>query len=177
VEGFADKMRRAAVLLMYRRGRMPGAREWELKAALGRGHEKILDRLNEVLSELGLELYKLRLEDGDIRYLIRVKDPLTRSQAKLCGWRIDNLAALAAAIADIVSKQGRSNRRDLEELISRKTGRWRSLNLIDAFVKSGYLEEDEEGMISLGWRTLAEVDLKDLMTLILGASQEKRATA
>ncbi|MGC8849421.1 MAG: hypothetical protein ACP5K1_06650 [Candidatus Bathyarchaeia archaeon] len=175
MEGYAEKIRRAALLLMYRRGRMPGAREWELKAVLGKDHLKVLDRLNQILSELGLEVYRLALEEGDSRYLVRVKGSMTRSQAKLCGWRIDHLAALAAAIADIVSKQGKSNRRDLEELLSRKIGRWRGLNLIEGFIRSGYLEEDEDGMISLGWRTLAEVELKDLMTLILGASQDERA--
>ncbi|MEM2122858.1 MAG: hypothetical protein QXE79_04395 [Candidatus Bathyarchaeia archaeon] len=176
IEGFGEKIRKAVFLLMYRRGRMPGAKEWELKATLGKEYVKVLDRLNQILSELGLEVYKLPVGEGDIRYLIRAKDTMTRSQAKLCGWRIDNLAALAAAIADIVSKQGRSNRRDLEDLISRKIGRWRSLSLIDGFIKSGYLEEGEDGMISLGWRTLVEVDLKDLMTLILGASQDTRTT-
>ena len=175
IEGFDEKIRKAARLLMYRRGRMPGAKEWELKTILGKEYPRVLDRLDRILSELGLEVFKFSTDDRDVRYLVRVKDGFTRSMAKLCGWRIDHLAALAIAIADIVSKQGKSNRRDLEDIISRKVGRWRGLNLLDGFIRSGYLEEDEKGMLSLGWRTLAEVDLKDLMAFILGASQDKRA--
>ena len=84
----------------------------------------------------------------------------------MTGWRIDNLAALAACLSLIVSKQGRSERKELEEIIGQKVGRWRALTLTDAFLRSGYLEEDEEGLVKLGWRTRAELDLENLMMLI-----------
>jgi len=66
----------------------------------------------------------------------------------------------------IVSKQGKSERKELEEVIGQKVGRWRALTLTDAFLRSGYLEEDEEGLVKLGWRTRAELDLESLMMLI-----------
>jgi hypothetical protein len=84
----------------------------------------------------------------------------------MTGWRIDNLAALAACLSLIVSKQGKSERKELEEVIGQKVGRWRALTLTDAFLRSGYLEEDEEGLVKLGWRTRAELDLENLMMLI-----------
>src|SRR5437016_4980383 len=88
----------------------------------------------------------------------------------MTGWRIDNLAALAACLSLIVSKQGKSERKELEEIIGQKVGRWRALTLTDAFLRSGYLEEDEEGLVKLGWRTRAELDLESLMTLIAESS-------
>ena len=66
----------------------------------------------------------------------------------------------------IVSKQGKSERKELEQIIGEKVGRWRALTLTDAFLRSGYLEEDEEGLMKIGWRTRAELDLESLMMLI-----------
>jgi hypothetical protein len=37
---------------------------------------------------------------------------------------------------------------------------------MDTFLRSGYLEEDEEGLVKLGWRTRAELDLPSLMMLL-----------
>src|SRR5206468_1141504 len=99
-------------------------------------------------------------------YPERVKRALTPKEARMTGWRIDNLAALAACMSLIVSKQGKSERKELEQIIGEKVGRWRALTLTDAFLRSGYLEEDEEGLMKIGWRTRAELDLESLMMLI-----------
>jgi hypothetical protein len=131
-------------MLFFKRGRVPGARSWELRTGLGKGYTKVLEQLDENLKDLDLEVKK----------------------ARLCGWRIDNLAALAAALALVVSKQGKSERKDLEVVIGNKAGRWRALTLMDTFLRSGYLEEDEEGLVKLGWRTRAELDLPSLMMLL-----------
>lgn len=56
---YADKLKHAIHLLMFRRGKMPGAREWELKEKLGRNYEQVLAQLNELLSELDLEIKKV----------------------------------------------------------------------------------------------------------------------
>jgi len=82
----------------------------------------------------------------------------------MIGWRIDNLAALAAVVAFLLSKQGKAPREDLEKLLANKFGRWKSITLVDIFLRTGYLEEDDAGVISLGWRTQSEIDLKTLMT-------------
>ena len=39
---YADKLKRAVHLLLFRRGRLPGAREWELKEKLGKNYEQVL---------------------------------------------------------------------------------------------------------------------------------------
>ena len=137
----------------------------------------MLTQLNESLKDLDLEVKKVESQvlsdykpgpDGEeeSRYFVRLKGTLTPREARMTGWRIDNLAALAACLSLIVSKQGKSERKELEEVIGQKVGRWRALTLTDAFLRSGYIEEDEEGLVKLGWRTRAELNLESLMMLI-----------
>src|SRR6059036_1780514 len=164
-------------MLFFKRGRVPGARSWELKTGLGKGYTKILEQLDENLKDLDLEVKKVELQsqsdfkqgpegEEESRYFVRLKGTLAPKEARLCGWRIDNLAALAASLALVVSKQGKSERKEIETVIGNKAGRWRALTLMDTFLRSGYLEEDEEGLVKLGWRTRAELDLPSLMTLL-----------
>ncbi len=156
---------------------MPGARSWELRTGLGKEYLKILTQLDESLKDIDLEVKKVESQvlsdykqgangEEESRYFVRLKGTLTPREARMTGWRIDNLAALAACLSLIVSKQGKSERKELEEVIGQKVGRWRALTLTDAFLRSGYLEEDEEGLVKLGWRTRAELDLENLMMLI-----------
>jgi len=156
---------------------VPGARSWELKTGLGKEYLKVLTQLDESLKDLDLEVKKVESRvlsdykpgpdaEEESRYFVRLKGTLTPREARMTGWRIDNLAALAACLSLIVSKQGKSERKELEEIIGQKVGRWRALTLTDAFLRSGYLEEDEEGLVKLGWRTRAELDLESLMMLI-----------
>jgi hypothetical protein len=170
-------VKRAAHLLFFKRGRVPGARSWELKSGLGKEYLKVLTQLDESLKDLDLEVKKVESQvlsdykpgaegEEESRYFVRLKGTLTPREARMTGWRIDNLAALAACLSLIVSKQGKSERKELEEVIGQKVGRWRALTLTDAFLRSGYLEEDEEGLVKLGWRTRAELDLESLMMLI-----------
>jgi hypothetical protein len=174
---YPERVKRAAHLLFFKRGRVPGARSWELKSGLGKEYLKVLTQLDESLKDLDLEVKKVESQvlsdykagpDGEeeSRYFVRLKGTLTPREARMTGWRIDNLAALAACLSLIVSKQGKSERKELEEIIGQKVGRWRALTLTDAFLRSGYLEEDEEGLVKLGWRTRAELDLENLMMLI-----------
>src|SRR5216117_1494341 len=175
---YNERVKRAAHMLFFKRGRVPGARSWELKTGLGKGYAKILEQLDENLKDLDLEVKKVEPQnqydfkqgpeagEEESRYFVRLKGTLAPKEARLCGWRIDNLAALAAALALVVSKQGKSERKELETVIGNKAGRWRALTLMDTFLRSGYLEEDEEGLVKLGWRTRAELDLESLMMLI-----------
>ena len=174
---YPERVKRAAHLLFFKRGRVPGARSWELKTGLGKEYLKVLTQLDESLKDLDLEVKKVESRvlsdykpgpdaEEESRYFVRLKGTLTPREARMTGWRIDNLAALAACLSLIVSKQGKSERKELEEIIGQKVGRWRALTLTDAFLRSGYLEEDEEGLVKLGWRTRAELDLESLMMLI-----------
>jgi len=179
----SERLKRAAHMLFFKRGRVPGAKAWELKAGLGKSYEKVLDQLDEELKELDLQVKKVEAggigeyfpEDDEadkFRYFVRLRGTLTPKEARMSGWRIDNLAALAAALSLVVSKQGKVERKELEIMIAEKAGRWRTLTLTDTFLRTGYLEEDETGMISLGWRTKAEVDLPSLMMLVAEAKPQ-----
>lgn len=174
---YSDKLKRAVHLLLFRRGKIPGAREWEFKEKVGKNYEQVLAQLNQLLSELDLEVKKvaeprteeMRAEGGragleEARYFVALKGTLGVKEAKMIGWRIDNLAALSASVAYLVSKQGKAGREDLEKLLAQKFGRWKALTLVDIFLRSGYLEEDDAGTMSLGWRTRSEIDLRALMT-------------
>jgi len=174
---YPERVKRAAHMLFFRRGRVPGARSWELKTGLGKEYMKVLTQLEEELKDLDLEVKKVESQvltdykqgpddEEETRYFVRLKGTLTPREARMTGWRIDNLAALAACMSLVVSKQGKSERKEVEQIIGEKVGRWRALTLTDAFVRSGYLEEDEEGLLKLGWRTRAELDLESLMVLI-----------
>lgn len=187
---YSDKLKRAAHLLFFKRGRIPGAREWELKARLGRNYEEILDDFNRILNDLDLEVKRVREEapntltdpistdqEPEDRFLVRLRSEMTLSESRLCGWRIDNLAALAMTIALVISKQGKAPRDEVERSLSQKLGRWQSMNLVDIFIRTGYVREDETGLLRLGWRTKSEVDLKALMTLLLEMKSEPTSSS
>jgi hypothetical protein len=149
-------------LLLFKRGKLPGAREWELKEKLGKNFEQVLEQLNQLLAELDLEVRKAKepsqdegvaqsnLPAEEARYFITLKGTLGLKEAKLIGWRIDNLAALSASVAYLISKQGKAPRPEVEKLLAVKAGRWKAITLVDIFLRSGYLEEDDAGTISLG---------------------------
>jgi len=187
---YSDKLKRAAHLLFFKRGRIPGAREWELKARLGRNYEEILDDFNRILNDLDLEVKRVREEapntltdpistdqEPEDRFLVRLRSEMTLSESRLCGWRIDNLAALAMTIALVISKQGKAPRDEVERSLSQKLGRWQSMNLVDIFIRTGYVREDETGLLRLGWRTKSEVDLKALMSLLLEMKSEPTSSS
>jgi hypothetical protein len=148
-----------------------------LREKLGKNYEQVLEQLNQLLSELDLEIKKVKEEQtgevtteglpapaGEARYFVTLKGTLGLKEAKMIGWRVDNLAALSASLAYLVSKQGKAPREDLEKLVAHKFGRWKAATLVDIFLRTGYLDEDDAGVMSLGWRTKSEVDLRALMT-------------
>jgi len=183
---YSEKLKRAAHMLFFKRGKVPGARTWELRTGLGKGYQNVLSQLDESLKDLDLEVKKVEVDaltdvgpksdgDEDFRYFVRLKGTLSPKEARMSGWRIDNLAALAACLTLIVSKQGKCERKELEGLIGHKAGRWRSLTLMDTFLRTGYVEEDDEGLVKLGWRTRAELDLQSLMLLVAESKPEAEA--
>ena len=183
---YTEKLKRAAHMLFFKRGKIPGARTWELRTGLGKGYQQVLSQLDESLKDMDLEVKKVEVYalsdfaargDGeeDYRYFVRLKGTLAPKEARMTGWRIDNLAALAACMSVIVSKQGKCERKELEELVGHKAGRWRSLTLMDTFLRTGYLEEDDQGLMKLGWRTRAELDLQSLMLLIAESKPQSEA--
>ena len=86
----------------------------------------------------------------------------------MMGWRIDDVAGLATSISYIISKKGKAPRDEVEDLLRSKLPGWRVEMNMSRYIRSGYLGEDEHGMLYLDWRTRAEVDQKELVDLLLG---------
>jgi len=172
-----SKVRRAAQLLFFKSHRNPGIKGWELKRALGQDYIKIVKKVDEKLEELGLSV-KIVSDAGEVksfsdppevlstcRFFIALKDPLNLTEIKTSGWSIDELAGLTICIATILSKDGKSTRQELEQILSQKLPKWKPIRLLSKYVKAGYLEEKEDTII-LGWRTKAEVNLENIMKYI-----------
>jgi hypothetical protein len=178
------KIRRASQLLLIQRHRSPGVKGWELKRALGKDYVKILEVLKTEMDRLGLSLKVIhedtvkKMEDipeesmDKARFFAVMKGPLTHSHLASSGWRIDDVAVLAAAIAYINSRQGKAPRKQVDALLREKFPRWKVELNLDRFVRRGYLLEDED-MLYIGWRTRAEIDQKTLTNLILAAPAEQ----
>lgn len=173
------KLKKASQLLLLQRHRSPGVKGWELKRALGKEYLKIIDVLRTELDRLGLEVkivydgsgkkaQEASSEDTDrARFFVVMKGPLSQSEMVSSGWRIDDVAVLAATIAYINSRQGKAPRKQVEEILREKFPRWKVDMNLDRFVRRGYLLEGEDDMLYIGWRTRAEIDQKTLTNLIL----------
>ena len=173
------KVRKAFQVLVLQRGRNPGVKGWELKRHLGRDYKQIVEVLSEDVSPLGMEVFEVKSPEGTddtSRFLLRFKEPPTVSEAETSGIRIDDLAVLASTIAFVNSKQGRAARREVEHFLRDKFPKWRVEYSLDRYVKRGYLEQDDRGLLHIGWRTRAEVDEKTLMTMILSRGSKEVAS-
>lgn len=159
---------------------------WELHKTLGADYPKVLDILDDYLKNLDLQVKtvfeeektpaaKPTLEEYDkARFYVTLRGDLTAKEAKMIGWRIDDLAGLAVAIAYIISKKGQAMRKDVADLLTEKLPGWKVGLNIDRYIRYGYLTEDDNAQLYLDWRTRAEVDQKTLIDMLLNA--EKQAT-
>ncbi|MEM4298236.1 MAG: hypothetical protein QW815_07710 [Nitrososphaerota archaeon] len=170
------KLKKALQLLLLPRPRMPGVKGWELKRALGKDYMKVVEVLNEELSKLDL-MIKIVYEEAEgsapkdldrARFFVLMKSPPTPSEFGATGWRIDDASMLAATLAYIIAKHGKAPRKDLERLLKEKFPAWRVDMNLDRFIRRGYIQE-EDGVLSIGWRTKAEIDEKTLMALVLSS--------
>jgi hypothetical protein len=101
------------------------------------------------------------------RFLIELQSEVSPKEAKMIGWRIDDLAGLAIAISYIISKKGRSPRKEVEELLREKLPGWKVGFNVDRYIRYGYLAQDENDQLYIDWRTRAEVDEKALIDMLL----------
>lgn len=166
-------------MLFYRRHQKPGVKGWELRRVLGSDYPKVLEILDDYLKSLDLQVKtvfeegkaptrKPSLEELDkARFYITLRGELTPKEAKMIGWRIDDLAGLAVVIAYIISKKGQAPRKDVEALLSEKLPGWKVGLNIDRYIRYGYLQQDDKEQLYLDWRTLAEVDEKALTDFLL----------
>lgn len=175
---YASKIKRAIHILFYRRHKKPGVKGWELRKTLGADYPKVLKILDDYLKAMDLQvktvfeeeraIEKPTLEELDkARFYITLRGELTPKETKMIGWRIDDLAGLAMAIACITSKRGKAPRKEIEEMLRDKLPGWKVGLNIDRYIRYGYLTQDENEQLYLDWRTRAEVDQKALIDLLL----------
>jgi hypothetical protein len=176
---YTSKIKLATHMLFYRRHQKPGVKGWELHKVLGIDYPKVLDILDDYLKSLDLRIKtvfeeekapvnKPTIEELDrARFYITLRGDLTPKETKMIGWRIDDLAGLAATITHIISKKGQAPRKDVEELLSEKLPGWKVNLNIDRYIRYGYLQQDANNKLSLDWRTRAEVDEKALINCLL----------
>jgi hypothetical protein len=182
---YAAKVKRATHMLFFRRHMKPGVKGWELHKSLGADYPKVLDVLDDYLKNLDLQVRTV-FEEGEkpkaekptveeldkARFYVTLRGDLTPKEAKMIGWRVDDLAGLAVAISYIISKKGQAPRKDVEDALGEKLPGWKvGLNL-DRYIRYGYLTEDENGQLYLDWRTRAEVDQKALIDTLLSAEKQ-----
>lgn len=97
---YSDKLKHAIHLLLFKRGKMPGAKEWELKASLGKNYKEVVKQLDTLLSDFDLQVKKVEperpqnrplaegpLEEStdDARYFLTLRGTLTPKEARLSG--------------------------------------------------------------------------------------------
>ena len=182
---YAAKVKRATHMLFYRRHQKPGVKGWELHKALGADYPKVLDVLDDYLKSLDMQVktvfeeektpvQKPTLEEYDkARFCVTLRGDLTPKEAKMIGWRIDDLAGLAVAVSYIISKKGQAMRKDVEELLGEKLPGWKVGLNIDRYIRYGYLTQDDNAQLYLDWRTRAEVDQRALIDMLLNAEAQK----
>ncbi len=175
---YANKIKRAVHVLFYRKHRKPGVKGWELRKALGSDYPKVLKVLNKHLKPFDLQVKtvfegekppeKPTLDQlNKARFCITLRGELTPKEAKMIGWRIDDLAGLAVTIAYIISKKGKATRKEVQELLRNKLPGWKVGINVDRYIRYGYLVQDENEQLYLDWRTHTEVDQKALIDLVL----------
>jgi hypothetical protein len=186
---YAAKVKRATHMLFFRRHQKPGVKGWELHKTLGADYPKVLDVLDDYLKNLDLQVKtvfeeqktlvaKPTMEELDkARFYVTLRGDLTPKEAKMIGWRIDDLAGLAVTISYIISKKGLALRKDVEDLLSEKLPGWKVGLNIDRYIRYGYLTEDENKQLYLDWRTRAEVDQKTLIDMLLNSEKQAKLLA
>jgi len=185
---YASKLKRAAHLLFYRRHKKPGVKGWELRKNLGKDYPKVLKILDDYLERLDLQVKTVFEEErpagkptpeqlDKARFFVTLRGTLTAKEAKMVGWRIDDLAGLAVTIAYITSRRGKASRKEVEKLLREKLPKWRADLNLDRYIRYGYIIQDEKEQLYLGWRTQAEVDQKALINLLLGSEETSSVNA
>jgi hypothetical protein len=147
----------------------------------------VLDVLDDFLKPLDLQVKTVFEEEkvpekptpdelDKARFYVTLRGDLQPKEAKMIGWRIDDLAGLAITISYVISKKGQAARRDVEEILGEKLPGWKVGLNIDRYIRYGYLQQDDNEQLYLDWRTRAEVDQKALIDLLLRSEEKDKDT-
>jgi hypothetical protein len=184
---YSGKVKKATLMLFYKRHQKPGVKGWELHKAIGSDYPKVLDLLEDYLKPMDLQVRvvfeeektpeKPTIEELDkARFFVALSNGSVTKE-KLMGWRIDDLAGLAITISYIISKKGQAARKDVEKMLGEKMPNWKIGLNIDRYIRYGYLMQDDKGLLYLDWRTRAEVDQKALINMLLNAEKQQEEAA
>jgi hypothetical protein len=176
-----EKKLSVAVSLMVASGhRLPGVRGWELRRRLGKNYPKLIESLHSKLKEVGLQvkiIHDQEAEVGDLdraRFYIVLSDPLNISDIPTLGYSLDELAVLSATLAYLFTKNEKANYKEVVEMLETKYQKWRVESILERLSRKGYLVKNDDGTISIGWRTKVEVDKQELLKAFVNiAGQEK----
>ncbi len=163
------KMAQAVALILASGHRLPGVRGWELRRRLGKNFPKIINSLDSRLKQIGLRVKivpdpEAGPDDLDrARFYIVLSDPLTLSDVQTLGYSLDELAILSATLAYLLAKNGSASEKEVVEMLETKYPKWRVEAALERLARRGYLNRTEEGVVSIGWRTLVEVDKQELL--------------
>jgi hypothetical protein len=176
-EDLRRKLSIAVAMLLFSSHRLPGVRGWELKKRLGKKYVKIIEVLNNYLNNIGLQV-KIVFEDEEkfvlneeslekARFYITLAKPLTVSEVKGAGWRVEDVATLAMILTIISSKGGKASLSEIKDVLLTKLPKWKIESAIERFIRKGYIQISEENIVYLGWRAKAEIDQKELLKSML----------
>jgi hypothetical protein len=176
-EDLRRKLSIAAAMLLFSSHRLPGVRGWELKKRLGKKYVKIIEVLNNYLNNIGLQI-KIVFENEEkfvlneeslekARFYITLAKPLTLSEVKGAGWRVEDVATLAMILTIISSKGGKASLSEIKDVLLTKLPKWKIESAIERFTRKGYISISEENIVYLGWRAKAEIDQKELLKSML----------
>jgi len=159
----ADERERALELLLLRRHRIPGATESELISEFGKDYERVLKELESYLQPIGLALRSVEVKGGEKRYFLTFKEVKKKTNVP----RIDEVSAIIACVAYINAKKERVKREELEDLLKEKFSKRFIEIYLSRAIREGYLVE-KDGYFDIGWRSSAEIDLKELNDILNG---------
>ena len=182
-QAYARKVKDAVHLLFFKHHTLPGVRGWELRQELGPDWQSVVEVLDKQLQPLDLQVTSVADDPSiveptgsqlsDARFYITLRGTVDQKTAKTIGWRIDDIAGLAVAVAYIISKQGKAPRTDVERVLGDKLPGWRVKLNLDKYIQQGYLGVDEQGVMYLDWRARAEIDSKKLVDLVVGFGKKQ----
>jgi hypothetical protein len=170
-----EKMKKALLLLLIQNKFIPGVKGWELRKYIGSKYPYILKLLDKELEDYGLKVKIVfdesikdaenpTLNDYDKAHIyITSSSPIYYS---LKGqFNIEELGCLSACIIYIISKSNNANLQELINFLSSKIPKIKAKGYVEKFKRKGYLKI-KDNIVSIGWRTKAEIDLDALVKLL-----------
>ncbi|HEW94418.1 hypothetical protein DRN84_00735 [Candidatus Geothermarchaeota archaeon] len=169
------KLKRIAQLLFFKRHIYPGAKEWELEKYVGRNYRVYIEEFKRYIEPLGLTVKEVEVSSDDKveRYFVVVPiEPLPLSEVHTFNLSIVDLSVLAVSLTMILtSRNRRVSRKEVEEILKSKFREYEIKRSLSKLIRLGYLNEVEDDL-TMGLRSILEIDLKRLTSSIISYSGE-----